>query len=136
MAFEELARHVETLGGMKGMGPFSDAELDELSALIGAPIYPALRWWWSTYGACDFGEPVVYRHDDHEDLIGVFIDPAEVRQTIDDFEGKLGLHRLPINDDSSGNHLIVDPSGAVYYHIHDALLDRNQQLVAPTFEQL
>jgi hypothetical protein len=138
ITLEQLARHVETLGGVDGGSrPFSDTKLDELSALIGAPLYPALRWWWTTYGAINFVEPVGWGGPPEalSYLFGYGLDEAEIMTQLDDFEGTLGPHRIPLNDDSSGNFLVVDPGGAVYYHIHDAYLDRNEPRIADSFEQ-
>jgi len=68
-------------------------------------------------------------------LFGDGLDVDEIKEHLDDFEGTLGPRRLPFNDDSSGNFLVVDSDGAVYYHLHDAYLERNEPRIADSFEQ-
>lgn len=141
MAFEQLEKHVAALGGVTTVDgrapvPLSDAELRTLSQLLGAPLPDPLRWWFSKYGAAvKFVEPVLYGTDDDEALLGHFIGVDEIRQTLEDSEGALAKHRLPINDDASGNFLVVDDRGAVYEHLHDAPRDRNERRVAASFDK-
>lgn len=143
MAFEDLERHVSALGGIEKQGggsprPLSDAELSTLSTLLGAPLPPALRWWFSTYGAgVDFVEPVVYTDpEEGEDvLLGEFIDAATIRQTLVDFEGAMAKHRLPISDDGFGNFIVVDPAGSVAKHYHDAPPNEAERRLADSFER-
>jgi hypothetical protein len=143
MAFEQLEKHVAALGGVKRVDgrapvPLTSAELKTMSDLLGAPLPDPLRWWFSTYGAgVKFVEPVVFTApgDDEEALLGHFIGVDEIRQTLEDFEDAMPALRLPINDDASGNVLVVDERGAVYEHIHDAPRDRNERCVASSFDK-
>jgi len=143
MAFETLSQHVSSLGGLrrsdrKPIEGLDDDQLAEVSELLDAPLPPAWKWWLSTYGVgIKFTEPVVY--DDAaaktDVMIGYFMTIDEMRETIDDLEGSLATHRLPFNDDASGNYLVIDSKGAVSWHIHDAPTDRNVKRVADSFEK-
>jgi hypothetical protein len=143
MAFEELERHISGLGGVEKQGgekpqPLSDAELSALASLLGAPLPASLRWWFSKYGAgVDFVEPIVYPDpQEHEDvLLGGFIETDAIRQTLDDFEGAMAKHRLPINDDGFGNFIVVDPRGVVAKHYHDAPPGKAERRLADSFEK-
>ena len=140
---QHLADHIASLGGLaradgEPLQPFTADELVALSALIDAPLPAALRWFWSTYGGdCGFVEPVVYIAvpSGLEVMIGDFVDAAAIHDIVDDLEGARPRHRIPFNDDASGNYLVADAAGPVAWHIHDALLDRNQDHVADSFEQ-
>ncbi|HTL37831.1 MAG TPA: SMI1/KNR4 family protein [Kofleriaceae bacterium] len=142
MVFEVLAAHVESLGGVRSLDAKSLKGLDEdelarVSELLGAALPAAWKWWLSTYGVgIEFAEPVVY--DDviarTDVMIGWFMTIDEMRETVADVEDSLAAHRLPFNDDASGNYLLIDSDGAVSWYIHDALTDRNTKRVAPSFE--
>jgi hypothetical protein len=99
-----------------------------------ARLHPALRWWWSKYGAVEFIEPVGWG-EQLQYLFGVSLNVREIKKRLDDFEGTLNAHRIPFNDDSTGNGVVVDPERSVYYYIPDAYLGRNEKLVAASFER-
>lgn len=142
MPFENLERHVTELGGLKSnngglLRPFDDAQLREVSALVGKPLPAALRWWWSRYGgAMEFVEPVVYTDPlEHVEMrLGWFLDADQLRKTFDDFASAMHPNRVPVIEDDFGNLIVVDSDGSVYEHIHDAPLDRNENRIANSFE--
>ncbi len=56
----------------------------------------------------------------------------ELLDTYEDTRESIRDTLVPIVDDSSGNYLCVDlATGAIVYWIHDALLNRNVEPVAP-----
>lgn len=142
MSFAQLEQHVTDLGGLtagpgRSIQPFDEARLGEIEALIGAPIDPGLRWWWSRFGGgVRFARPVVYIDPTAQDevVLGWFLDGDEVVQALDDYAPALHAHRVPILDDGGGNLLVVDPDGSVWDHIHDAALDRNSHRIAASFD--
>ena len=143
MAFALLEQHVASLGGIAGLDSrapqlLEHAQLDELSALLGAPLPASIRWWWSRFGCdIDFVQPVVYPdpYANEDTLLGWFLSAEEVRKTLDDYHGSLAPHRVPIINDGGDNFVVVDSDGSVYEHIHDAPLDRNTYRIADSFEQ-
>lgn len=140
--FARLAQHVASLGGVRRLDGtrvegLDEAQLAQVAKLMNALLPPAWEWWLSSYGVgITFAEPVVY--DDQaaktDVLIGHFITVDEMRGTLDALEDSIAPHRLPFNDDASGNYLVIDSTGAVSWHIHDAPTDRNAELVAESFE--
>jgi hypothetical protein len=120
MAFDTLRQHAQALGGLKKLDgkklePIDDAAQRTVSSLIGAPLPAALRWWFSTYGGgIKFAEPVVYvdPREQVDVVLGHFLDTEEIRRTLDDFEGAMAPHRIPIHDDELGNFLAFD-TGAI-----------------------
>lgn len=142
MSFENLARHVEKLGGIKPVGDervtFPEATQRALAKTLGAPLPPALKWFWATFGGgVELAEPIVYFDPKAKEdtLLGWFLSPGEIEEALSDAAGALAAHRLPIGNDGGDNLLVIDKDGAVWQHLHDAPSNRNSYRVAESFEQ-
>ena len=119
MAFEHLAAHVQTLGGINSGAPIDVAALERST---GVRIPDVMRWWMTTYGGgMSFTEPVLY--DDRDNVLGFFMTGDEIIDAIQSNEGVMPPNALPFHDDLCGGLLLLMPDGEIAQLVADSPTD-------------
>ena len=144
MAFAELEQHLLDLGIAPLRGEPDPVPEDVWRAIeedAGGAFPEAARWWFGRFGGARFPEgDVVYPDPRSGDVtVGWLLDGDLLREAYDDTREVLPADVVPFSDDGAGNQLCVGIGdhnrGVVYFHIHDAPLDRALYTVAGDFER-
>lgn len=139
MAFDALEGHLKRLG-IKPTGdrfePIGPDVWQPIEAATGGRFPAVVRWLFEQFGGFRFDEVTVYDTPGApEQLFGSFMSGSELADNYETTRESIRDTLVPIVDDASGNYLCVDlVTGAIEYWIHDALLDRNIELVAANAE--
>lgn len=143
MAYDDLERSLLALGIAPLSGastPVTDEIWQAIEEDAGGEFPPAVRWWFARFGGARFPEgDVVYSDPRDGDVTApLFLDGSELRDAYDDTREVLPADVVPFSDDGAGNRLCVgigdDNRGRVFFHVHDAPLDRAVHLVDDDFE--
>lgn len=139
MPFNALEGHLRSLRIAPTGDTFEPIAPDvwqPIEAATGGRFPDVIRWLFERFGAFQFEDGALYDTPRHrENLFGAFMSGREIVDTYEDTRESIRDTLVPIVDDSSGNYLCVDlATGAIEYWIHDALLDRNVELVAADAE--
>ena len=138
MRYEALEQHLRSLGAATGE-PVDDAVWRELGPDGGAYVPDVLRWLFGRFAgsglACaGYADPTTGR----DVPFGFLLGPDALLSVHGDTREVLPDDVVPIEDDSSGNHLAVGVgranAGQVFCYVHDAFLDENLYRVHDALE--
>jgi hypothetical protein len=116
---EELG--LVTLEGDR-FAPLSEMEVQKLESIFGGKFPEDYRLFLLSYGASDFEESAVFRHQDGGVYLGTFFG-QDLKKAMADFYGdRLPKLIIPINDDGASNLICIslrpEDFGAIYFQHH------------------
>lgn len=142
--FTDLERHLLSLGVAPLRGdhfvPTSAGVWARLKLPPDARVPEALRWFVARFGGCKFRGGAFYldAKAGGDVMVGWFLDEEKLVSTCEAYRESLPAEVVLLSNDGGDNHLAVGVgpanSGVVYFHLHDAPLDRNLYVIDESFE--
>lgn len=142
--FADLEQHLLSLRlrPLRGehFAPTSDEVWSRLSPGGNAHVPEVVRWFTSRFGGCLFDEGAFYFDPKvkRDVMVGWFLEEKELLSALEAYSESLPADVVLLTNDGGDNHLAVGVgaanSGVVYFHLHDAPLDRNLYVIDESIE--